>query len=152
MAKIVVGYDGSDASRDAVRFAVEEGELRRVLVEVVHAWTAPPAPPVDSIALTPEINYYPELLAQLRDGAEQRVAVVVDEVTAGKQDVQVEGVAIEGAPAAVLLDEAEREALMVVVGSRGRGGFARLLLGSVSEQVARHAPCPVVIHRTRRNG
>jgi nucleotide-binding universal stress UspA family protein len=151
MAKIVVGYDASDASRDAVRFAVEEGELRRVLVEVVHAWTAPP-PPVDSIALTAEVNYYPELLAQLRDQAEQRVAVVVDEVTAGKQDVQVEGVAIEGAPAAVLLAEAERDALMVVVGSRGHGGFARLLLGSVSEQVARHAPCPVVIHRTRRDG
>ena len=150
MAKIVVGYDGSDASRDAVRFAVEEGELRRVLVEVVHAWTAPP-PPVD-IALTPAVNYYPELLAELRDRAEQLVAVVVDEVTAGKQNVQVEGVAIEGAPAATLLDEAERDALMVVVGSRGHGGFARLLLGSVSEQVARHAPCPVVIHRTRRDG
>jgi nucleotide-binding universal stress UspA family protein len=152
MAKIVVGYDGSDVSRDAVRFAVEEGELRRALVEIVHAWTAPP-PPVDSIALTPEINdYYPALLAQLRERAEQWVAAVVDEVTAGKQDVQVEGVAIEGAPAAVLLDEAERDALMVVVGSRGHGGFARLLLGSVSEQVARHAPCPVVIHRARRDG
>lgn len=52
----------------------------------------------------------------------------------------------EGQPAAVLLKEAE-QADMIVVGSRGRGGFANLLLGSVTQQVVHHAPCPVVVVR-----
>jgi nucleotide-binding universal stress UspA family protein len=60
--------------------------------------------------------------------------------------VTCEGRAIEGQPAGVLLKEAE-QADMIVVGSRGHGGFANLLLGSVTQQVVHHAPCPVVVVR-----
>lgn len=70
---------------------------------------------------------------------------VVEEVV-GDSEVTVEPVAIAGPPASVLVDAA-RDADMLVIGSRGHGGFTALLLGSVSQQLAHHAPCPLVIHR-----
>jgi nucleotide-binding universal stress UspA family protein len=73
--------------------------------------------------------------------------LVEDVLRDRRAHVQLEQLAVEGAPTSVLLELA-RDGDLVVVASRGRGGFTRLLLGSVSEQVARHAPCPVLIHRT----
>jgi nucleotide-binding universal stress UspA family protein len=68
---------------------------------------------------------------------------------AGAESVEIKRSVVEGHPAAALLDAA-KEADLLVVGSRGRGGFAGLLLGSVGEQCAHHAPCPVVIVRSKR--
>jgi nucleotide-binding universal stress UspA family protein len=145
--KIVVGVDGSEQSRDALRFALEEAELRRVPVAVVHAWSAPI--PLGDPLVGPAPIDYPGLVEELQAAAQRLVDEIVEEVAGAKRDrVRVEALAVEGPAATVLLDAA-RAAGMIVVASRGRGGFAKLVLGSVSEQVARHAPCPVLIHRTK---
>jgi nucleotide-binding universal stress UspA family protein len=150
MEKIVVGVDGSEQSKDALRFALEEGELRDATVVAVHAWTLPVAPVDETLVPTPVD--YPALFQELQEAADGLLESVVEEVTGAEgTGVRVERVAVEGPPAAVLLDAAA-DAGLIVVGSSGHGGFAKLLLGSVSEHVARHAPCPVLIHRTpRRN-
>jgi nucleotide-binding universal stress UspA family protein len=147
VAKIVVGIDGSEESKNALRWALEEARLRSAEVVAVHAWEAPPAMPepgpapgFDLVAILPEVQ----------EAGERLVTTVVNEVV-GDSDVTVEPVAIAGPPASVLVDAA-RDADMLVVGSRGHGGFTALLLGSVSQQLAHHAPCPLVIHRTRDSG
>jgi nucleotide-binding universal stress UspA family protein len=145
LQRIVVGVDGSEASRHALLFAVDEGDVHRIPVLAVHAWTAPP-PAVPALTAAP--TDYTGLFGSVQEGAERMLANLVEDVLRDRAaNVQVEQLAVEGAPASVLLDLA-RVGDLVVVASRGRGGFARLLLGSVSEQVARHAPCPVLIHRT----
>ena len=149
MEKIVVGVDGSEQSKNALRFAVAEGEQHHVGVLAVHAWSMP-VPSLEIVATTP--LDYAELFANVQEGAERMLANLVEGVVQERQNgVQVEQLAIEGAPAAVLVETVGDDDLLVV-GSRGRGGFARLLLGSVSEQVARHAPCPVLIHRSSSSG
>jgi nucleotide-binding universal stress UspA family protein len=145
MDRIVVGVDGSESSRNALRFAVQEGEQHHIPVLAVHAWEVPFSP-VDVVTVHP--SDYVDLFAHAQEGAERLLANEVDEAVGGQQNgVTVEQLAIEGAPATVLIETA-REEDVIVVGSRGGGSFIHLLLGSVSERVARHAPCPVVIHRT----
>jgi nucleotide-binding universal stress UspA family protein len=145
MERIVVGVDGSEPSKNALRFALEEGEQHHLPVLAVHAWS-PPFPPPDPVAIAP--LDYADLFTHVQEGAERLLANLVEEAGQGRQDnLRVEQLAIEGSPASVLIETASDDDLLVV-GSRGRGGFSRLLLGSVSEQVARHAPCPVLIHRT----
>jgi nucleotide-binding universal stress UspA family protein len=146
MEKIVVGIDGSEQSKEALRFALEEARLRRIPVLAVHAWAAS-IPPADPMIVGPRIDY-PAEIAQLQESAEQLVDRLVAEVVGSSQtDVRVEREVVEGPAAAVLLEKAGDDG-MIIIGSRGHGGFAKLLLGSVSDQVARHAECPVVIHRT----
>jgi nucleotide-binding universal stress UspA family protein len=146
MDKIVVGVDGSDASKQALHWAIDEARVHGARVTAVHAWE-PPAP-VPEVAPMPTIDFV-DFGAELRDGAEKLVAGMVDEVVGGDTSVTIEPVAVEASPAEALLDAA-RDADLLVVGSRGHGGFRALLLGSVSHQVAQHAPCPVVIHRARQ--
>jgi nucleotide-binding universal stress UspA family protein len=86
-------------------------------------------------------------LLELRGAARAALDATLDEAIPDTGDVNVERRVVEGAPAAVLVDES-RDADLLVVGSRGRGGFAQLLLGSVSQQCAHHANCPVVIVRS----
>jgi nucleotide-binding universal stress UspA family protein len=85
-------------------------------------------------------------LGDLRGAAETALAATLQEVVPDAAEVEIERRVVEGAPAAVLVDES-READLLVVGSRGLGGFSGLLLGSVSQQCAHHAACPVVIVR-----
>jgi nucleotide-binding universal stress UspA family protein len=143
MAKIVAGIDGSDASKDALRWAVDEAKLRGADVIAVHAWQVPP--PVPSLGPAPGVEVV-EIIPQLEESAKTLVQSVVAEVVGDGSDVKVEAVATEG-PAGNVLIEAAKGAEMLVVGSRGHGGFVALLLGSVSQQVAAHAQCPVLIHR-----
>jgi nucleotide-binding universal stress UspA family protein len=148
MEGIVVGVDGSDASREALRWAIEEGRLRQAPVVAVHGWLPPVLPlPADATVLPPPD--LPGLVAQTEDAAQRLVERVAEEVAGGQSDVDVRPVALEG-PAASVLVAAAAGAELVVVGSRGLGGFRTLLLGSVSHHVAQHAPCPVVIHRAAR--
>jgi nucleotide-binding universal stress UspA family protein len=145
VGKIVVGIDGSDAAKDALRWALDEARLRSDEIVAVHAWESPPAMPepgpapgFDLVGILPEVE----------EAGERLVKTVVEEVVGDDSGVTVEPVAIQG-PAAPVLVDAARDAEMLVVGSRGHGGFTALLLGSVSQQLAHHAPCPLVIHRER---
>jgi nucleotide-binding universal stress UspA family protein len=139
---IVVGVDGSPESRAALAWALDEARLRGARVLAVHAWTAPEAYAFDAPTAT-----MPAMEDALRQVGERVLESAVSEtVAAAEVDVPVERRVVDAGPAEALL-AAAGDAALVVVGSRGRGGFASLLLGSVSNQVAQHAPCPVVIVR-----
>jgi nucleotide-binding universal stress UspA family protein len=140
MARIVVGVDGSEQSRAALRWALAEARLRDADVRAVYAWAFP---------IVPGREFAPALaipLDELRAEANELIDTVVAEEVGDETDVRVTHLAIEGSAADVLVD-ASRNADLLVVGSRGHGGFAGLLLGSVSQQCAHHAACPVVIVR-----
>ncbi len=139
MPGIIVGVDGSHHSERALEWAMKEAALRRQPVKVlavhpvVRGWTG------RGVSYGEDT----ELLAPTRAAARE----LTDKVLAGLSGPRPESVTVEavpGIPAQVLVDAAA-DAEMIVVGSRGTGGFARLTMGSVSDQVARHAPCPVVI-------
>lgn len=140
---IVLGVDGSAAAERAVDFAFAEAAFRGAGLVALHAWTtwnAPlPAPPDPS---EPYSNP-PGALAE----EEQRLLC---EALAGHQErypgVKVEHRVVRGRTRETLI-EASRSAQLVVVGARGRGGFAGLLLGSVSQALLHHAYCPVVVVR-----
>jgi nucleotide-binding universal stress UspA family protein len=149
MNEIVVGVDGSDESRAALAWAVEEGRLRQVTVLAVHAWELPVVPTATGL-VPPSVDVAADL-SEVREGAAGLVETMVREVAGDASDVEVRPLTVEQKPVSALLDTAEENgAQMIVVGSRGHGGFVSLLVGSVSDQVARHASCPVVIHRQRR--
>jgi nucleotide-binding universal stress UspA family protein len=138
MAKLVVGVDGSDGSRAAVRWAANEARRRGVALVAVEAWEFSP------LIFAADV---PMALDDLRSNVEEHLqAFVAEELgPVGERDgLAVEERVIEQAPVPALLSQCGPEDLLVV-GSRGRGGFAGLLLGSVSQQLASHAPCPVVI-------
>jgi nucleotide-binding universal stress UspA family protein len=136
MGRIVVGIDGSPGSREALRFALEEARLRGSSITAVFAWSLP-------LAVDAPGGLMPELVADFQAEATEELQAVVAEA-GDLAGAPVEQVVVEGAPAKRLL-EAAKDAELLVVGSRGRGGFTGLLLGSVSQQCAHHAPCPVVI-------
>jgi nucleotide-binding universal stress UspA family protein len=142
MEKIVVGIDGSEASKDALRWAVEDARARGAEVVALHAYEVPvpapdaiPAPPVD----------LPALVVETHARALQLVTDLVDEVVGNAVTVDVVPLAVEDAPARALLDVA-RDADLLVVGSHGLG-VRGLFLGSVSLECAHHAACPVLIYR-----
>ena len=144
MEKIVVGIDGSDASKDALRWAVEDARARGAEVVALHAYEAP-VPVLDAAPATP-IDL-PGLVAEAQADAQQFVAKVVDEVIGNVVSVDVAPIAVEDEPAKALVD-ASRDADLLVVGSHGHG-LSGLLIGSVSLECAQHAACPVVIFRDR---
>jgi len=149
MNEIVVGVDGSEESRAALAWAVEEGRLRQAPVLAVHAWEMPMMPAPTGL-VPPSVEVVGDL-TELREDAADLVETMVRETAADAADVEVRPLTVEDKPVKALLDAAERnDAQMIVVGSRGHGGFVALLIGSTSDQVARHATCPVVIHRQRR--
>jgi nucleotide-binding universal stress UspA family protein len=147
MGVIVVGVDQSEGAKAALRFALEEAGLRQATLRVVHAWQFGYIGAPGFEGSLPAVGGD---LAEFHEAAE----AALDETLRG---VVADGVAIErrvdqGAAAPVLIEES-RDADVLVVGSRGHGGFAQLLLGSVSQQCAQHAVCPVVIVRdTAKNG
>ena len=136
-ARVVVGVDGSHGSRRALAWAVEEARVRHAQLDVVHAWSAPvyPAHPLVPATFDPR---------EFEDGARAVIEDTLASVDLRGLEPAPERLAVQGPAAASILDVA-KGADLLVVGSRGRGGFTGLLLGSVSTQVARHAPCPVVI-------
>ena len=135
---IVVGVDGSVGAARALDFAMNEARLRGSPVRVVTAWQAP-VPVYAGAMIVPTIDP-----AEFANGLRQAAQRQLDQALEAHVGASADLVLREGNAAAILLDEAQR-ADLVVVGSRGRGGFAGLLLGSVSQQVAAHAACPVVI-------
>ena len=137
-ATIVVGVDGSEESKQALRWALGEARLRGARVVALRAWIYPALAGGGLIPVTTD------LLEQLTQNETKELAATVEEVAAGETDVQVDQVVVEDAPARALV-AASQDADLLVVGTRGHGGFTGLVLGSVSQQCAHHAPCPVVI-------
>ncbi|MET1010526.1 MAG: universal stress protein [Gaiellaceae bacterium] len=146
MAKVVVGTDGSPSAQRAVRWALGEARLRKSPVHIVHAWMVPllEALPEPWLIGTPVGHTDDELHDRLAAGAREFLEAAVAEAKAAEPGLDVIGELAEARPAAALL-AAARDADLLVVGSRGHGGFAGLLLGSVSSQCVHHAPCPVVV-------
>ncbi|KUL22244.1 universal stress protein [Streptomyces regalis] len=140
---VVLGVDGSAAGQNAVDFAFAEAALRNAPLVALHAWTTWNAPmPAPQDASMPYANP-PGALAK----GEERL---LHEALAGRQErfpgVAVEHRVVHGGTREALID-ASRSAQLVVVGARGRGGFAGLLLGSVSQALLHHAHCPVAVVR-----
>ena len=143
MKRIVVGVEGSDGSRAALRWALKEAALRKATVEVVTAYVFPNAP------IYPEVSYVPvEQPALAQQITDMQEAAIAAELEAGGIDpsVSVTRHMLPG-PAPGTLVRAAEGADLLVVGSRGRGGFLGLMLGSVSNYVTHHSPCPVVVVR-----
>jgi nucleotide-binding universal stress UspA family protein len=142
METIVVGVDGSEGAAAALEFAAAEAALRQARIRVVCVWEVSAIAYGGGFALA--------LDQQTIDAFRDRAQRVADEAVATVKErwpaLDCEGLAVEGQPAAVLLEHAA-DATLIVVGNRGLGGFRSLLLGSVSQQVVNHAPCPVVVVR-----
>ncbi len=137
MTAIVVGVDGSADARAALRFAHHLGEALGQPVRAVQAWQYP----VDAVVDRMHLRSPGAMDVATRDALAE---LVVEELGDAAGDVEVE---VVRGPAAQALLGASRDARMLVVGSRGFGGFRGLLLGSVSQQLAEHAPCPVTVVR-----
>jgi nucleotide-binding universal stress UspA family protein len=135
---IVVGVDGSEGSRRALHWAANEAAARGDDLTLVYVWERPQAyAPLG-------LGAYPIDPEPIQEAAQSVLDGLVQEARELAPDVPARGLLVEGPPAGALLDAA-RSADLLVVGSRGLGGFRSLLLGSVSHQVVQHAPCPVVI-------
>lgn len=137
MEKIAVGMDGSDASRAALRWALEHAS-ENDLVRAVYVWQLSRGPRPDVVPVAE--------LRLVRPEADRFVNEVVDDITAGLDGPlpRIERVSYYGHPGRWLVDLSD-EVDLLVVGSRGLGGFTGLLLGSVSTYVVHHARCPVVV-------
>jgi nucleotide-binding universal stress UspA family protein len=143
--RVVVGVDGSNDANLALAWAAEEATLRHADVYVVHAWTLP-VPDVPGGGAP--AGWVDEVQAERH--ASELLDATVEGVLGGldNQPAVVERVLVEGGAAAALVNVAAGADLLVV-GARGRGGFGGLLLGSVGQQLALHAPCPLVIVRAQ---
>jgi nucleotide-binding universal stress UspA family protein len=138
--KIVVGDDGSDTAREALRYAVEQARARDATLLVVYAWSQPML-----ATYGPQFtDLFTDTFDEDRDAAQERLDIWASEYP----DVRFEGSQVRAHPVAALAD-ASASAELVVVGSRGRGGFAAAVLGSVSHGLLHHAVCPVAVVRPR---
>jgi nucleotide-binding universal stress UspA family protein len=140
---VVVGTDGSEGSLAAVRVAAEEARLRQGELVVICAWHPPVVGSIPAYGVGAPVA---DTLAELRQALEDTLAV---EGLGPDADLEVRAVVVQDNAARALLDAAA-EADLVVVGTRGHGGFAGLVLGSVSHQVVSHAPCPVMVVPSHR--
>jgi nucleotide-binding universal stress UspA family protein len=136
MGRIVVGVDSSKTSLKALRWALDEARLRGSSLQLVHAFPRPELVGMTMVVTLPSDD-------ELRAASAQVLAEALESV-GGAGDVAVSTHVGAGGPASVLV-EVGRDAELLVIGSRGLGGFRGMLLGSVTQQVIAHAPCPVVV-------
>jgi nucleotide-binding universal stress UspA family protein len=165
VAKIVVGVDASPGAQRALAWAADEARLRLAALQVVHAYhgqalaaplyfpsqealpgravaageTPPEEEPVEALEQRAEFQ------AAVRRQAEDLLENLLHELGEAVEGIDVQRTVVEDRNPAEALVELSADADMLVVGSRGRGGFSRLLLGSVSHAAVLHAPCPVVV-------
>jgi len=134
--RIVVGVDGFEPSRAALRWAIHQAKLTGAVVDAVTAWHIPAGsglvPPAD--------------MPDYQDDARIVLTEAITEMCSIDPEVEVRPYVVEGRAGPVLVDAAEGAELLVV-GCRGHSGFAEALLGSVGQFCVHHAPCPVVIMR-----
>jgi nucleotide-binding universal stress UspA family protein len=138
--RIVVGVDGSDPSKDALVWAADYARLVGGELLAVSVWEWPASL---GMALALPEGYSP------RADANVVLADAISDALGESPDVPIVSEVVEGFAAGVLVAASEKAALLVV-GSRGHGGFAELMLGSTSENCARQASCPVVIVRHQK--
>lgn len=141
MVDIVVGVDGSEGAKAALRWALAEAEQHDLAVLAVHVYSSLPG----SLA---ELAGYVDvegLAAEIREEAEALVAGAVEDARQERPGVVVTPVAVDAtSPAQALLAHAA-DARMLVIGTRGHGGVVGMVLGSVSHQCVSHPPCPVTV-------
>jgi nucleotide-binding universal stress UspA family protein len=178
VARIVVGVDASPDSKAALAWAAEEARLRQAVLQVVYAFHAhelaapeyvPTQHGLPGAGVNPSLEGFeagavaaPDMTATLRDRttleeaaratAAELLGSALYELRDALAGVEVERVVIDDRHPAEALVEASSDADLLVVGSRGRGGFTQMLLGSVSHAVVLHALCPVVVVPARRRG
>jgi len=145
MSGIVVGIDGSHHASHALDWAMAEAAVRNedltvITVNSVPAsyWTGQP------VTLAGDTEKVEEIRKEAQEAVDKAAAALAD-----KQPKSVSVVAISGFPAKTLIDTSKGADLMVI-GSRGGGGFGTLILGSIASQVVHHAHCPVVVVPTGR--
>jgi nucleotide-binding universal stress UspA family protein len=136
---VVVGVDGSSTSTDAVEFAFEEASLRGVTLVAMHVWWQLP-----THDLGPDLPIRMDLPEAIEED-KRLLASMLGDWPAKFPDVPVELRPVQSMTPSRELIEASRDAGLVVVGSRGRGGFTGLLLGSVGRDLVGHAYCPVAV-------
>ncbi|MGI5373077.1 universal stress protein [Streptomyces sp. CA-251387] len=141
---VLVAVDGSPASRGAVEFAFAQASLHGVDLLALHAWSTRTERAYDAPADPPFVTYDEE---RLRDEEERVLAEALGGLREKYPDVAVDRRLVRGRIRHTLI-EASADAGLVVVGARGHGGFAGLLLGSVSQALLHHAHCPVAVVRT----
>jgi nucleotide-binding universal stress UspA family protein len=146
--RIVVGVDGSESSTAALHWALDEAELRGVDVQAVMAWQHPVVynNPPTMMAVSSTVVAFDDLAAAAA-GEVARIAAEAGQ----NRTASITAESVEGHPAEALISIAA-DAALLVVGSRGHGGFVGALLGSVSQHVVAHAECPVVVVRDRSHG
>lgn len=137
ITRIVVGTDGSAAAQNAIEWAARESTTHGATLDIIHTWSIPLL--VDPIGMS--MFSFP-----VEDFSRAAEHVLKDAMAFAKTmtKTEVTGRVAQG-PAANVLIEESRSADLVVVGSRGHGGFIGLMLGSVAQQVATHSRCPVVV-------
>jgi nucleotide-binding universal stress UspA family protein len=167
VGRIVVGVDASPDARRALAWAAAEARLRQAVLQVVHAYHAKNlAEPVyfgsvhtrDASVAATGVPSPPELTASVhrREAFEEAVRGQADELLEALlgelgEGVEVQRTVVEDRHPAEALVKLSVDADLLVVGSRGRGGFSELLLGSVSHAAVLHAVCPVVVVPSSRD-
>ncbi len=161
MTRIVAGVDGSPHSRRALRRAIEEAELRGGTVDAVYVYEPPRRPLTDDLIGLPSgataalgvgaisadapAHHPPSQEREARDRAERRLGQIVAEVTADMTGPKPRLLPIPADNAAEALVAESRTADLLVIGTRGLGGFAGMLLGSVAQQCIQRCKCPMLI-------
>jgi nucleotide-binding universal stress UspA family protein len=135
-ARIVVGVDGSESSKEALRWAARLAPALDATIQAVLTWAYPTNFGWGGVGVPG--NWNPD------DDARKALVQTVDDVFGPDRPIGLTAEVREGQAGATLID-ASKEAAMLIVGSRGHGGFAGLLLGSVSAACAEHATCPVLV-------
>lgn len=144
MGIIVVGMDGSDASTAALAWALAEAKLRGSTVRAVHAWMIPAMGSGEAPwALIPPGSYVDVSADEIEKAAHEALERETESANA-VAGVTVERFVKEG-PAADVIVDASKDAELIVLGTRGRGALASLVLGSTSQHVLHHAHRPVVV-------
>lgn len=148
MARIVVGTDGSASGDEAVRFAASEAAAAGALLEIVHVWPEPSTVNPGAVGAPQQVNLKPG-----ERGAEEILDHAATIASTVAPDIAVDREPMAGDTVQVLCD-ASADANLLVVGSRGRGDLAALVLGSVSHGCLHHARCPVAVvhHPSTRGG
>lgn len=134
---IVVGVDGSPASSNALEFAIEEAQFRHAELHITYAYPVMHRPVTGSTGK----DYYDQVEADAKEFIQEMM-----KAAPSTEGITAQWLGVPGNPAEVLI-EASRDATILVVGSRGVGGFMGLLMGSVSTQCVHHSHCPVLVVR-----